>query len=122
MTINDVLRSVRYILNVNQTKLIEIIGLADFQVSKEDITSFLKQEDEEGYKNCGDKVLAHFLNGLIIYKRGKKESPHPQPLEISMTNNIILKRLRVAFELRDSDIIGLIEKSGLKVSKTELSA
>ncbi|MEO5971362.1 MAG: DUF1456 family protein [Bdellovibrionia bacterium] len=122
MTNNDVLRSIRYILNVNETKLIEIIALADFQVGKDDMSSFLKQEEEEGYKNCGDKVLAHFLNGLIIYKRGKDENRLPLPIEISMTNNIILKKVRVAFELKDTDIISLIEKSGLKVSKTELSA
>jgi uncharacterized protein YehS (DUF1456 family) len=122
MTNNDVLRSVRYILNVSEAKLIDIISLADFHVSKDDITSFLKQEDEEGYKNCGDKVLAYFLDGLVIYKRGKNKSGHTQPIEIPITNNIILKKLRVAFELRDTDIISLIEKSGLKVSKTELSA
>ncbi len=122
MTNNDVLRSIRYILNINETMLIEIISLADFKVSKDDIIAFLKQEDEEGYKTCGNKVLAHFLDGLIIFKRGKNESQAPQPIELSMTNNIILKKLRVAFELKDSDIINLIEKSGLKVSKTELSA
>jgi uncharacterized protein YehS (DUF1456 family) len=122
MTNNDVLRSVRYILNVNETKLIEIISLTDFQVNPDDMASFLKQEEEEGYKNCGDKVLAHFLNGLIIYRRGKDENKLPQPTETSMTNNIILKKLRVAFELKDTDIINLIEKSGLKISKTELSA
>jgi uncharacterized protein YehS (DUF1456 family) len=122
MTNNDILRSIRYILNVNETKILEIIALADFKVSKDDLTAFLKQEDEAGYKNCGDKVLANFLNGLVIYKRGKNESTPPQPIELSLTNNIILKKLRVAFALKDSDIISLIEKSGLKVSKTELSA
>jgi uncharacterized protein YehS (DUF1456 family) len=33
-----------------------------------------------------------------------------------------LKRLRVAFELTEGDIIELIEKSGLRISKSELSA
>jgi uncharacterized protein YehS (DUF1456 family) len=39
-----------------------------------------------------------------------------------VTNNVILKRLRVAFELKESDIVALIEKSGLRVSKGELGA
>jgi len=34
----------------------------------------------------------------------------------------VLKKLRVAFELKDSDISALILKSGLRVSTTELSA
>jgi uncharacterized protein YehS (DUF1456 family) len=46
----------------------------------------------------------------------------PQPVEVPVTNNTILKRLRVAFELKDNDIIKLIEKSGLRVSKGELGA
>ena len=38
-------------------------------------------------------------------------------------NNIVLKKIRVAFQLKDTDLIILIEKSGLlKISKTELSA
>ncbi len=122
MTNNDVLRGVRYILNVNETKLIEIISLADFKVSPDDLASFLKQEDEEGYKNCSDKVLAQFLNGLIVFKRGKIENGPPQSIETLITNNIILKKLRVAFQLKDHDIIQLIEKSGIKISKAELSS
>jgi uncharacterized protein YehS (DUF1456 family) len=122
MTNNDVLRSLRYILNVNEAKILEIINLTGFKVSKEDLVSFLKQEDAIDYKNCSDKVLGQFLDGLIIYKRGKKENQPAQPLETSLTNNIILKKLRVAFELKDSDIIRLIEKSGIQISKTELTA
>lgn len=122
MTNNDVLRSIRYILNINETALIEIFNQVDFKVSPEDLSSFLKQEEEEGYRNCSDKVLSRFLDGLIVYKRGRDDTRPPPPLEISITNNIILKKLRVAFELKDSDIIQLIEKSGLKITKTELSA
>ncbi len=122
MTNNDILRSVRYILNVNESKLIEIISLTGFQVSKDDLDSFLKNEEEEGYRNCSDKVLSRFLDGLVIFKRGKNENAPAQAFEISLTNNTILKKLRVAFELKDSDIIQLIEKAGLKVSKSELGA
>jgi uncharacterized protein YehS (DUF1456 family) len=41
---------------------------------------------------------------------------------VQVTNNDILKRLRVAFELKEADIIALIEKSGLRVSKGEIGA
>ena len=98
------------------------MALADYEVSKDEIGAYLKREEEEGYEECGHEVMAHFLNGLVTFKRGKDDSRPPQPLEIPVTNNTVLKKLRVAFELKDSDIINLIEKSGLKVSKTELSA
>ena len=50
------------------------------------------------------------------------DSRPPQRIEVPVTNNVVLKKVRVAFELKDDDIVALIEKSGLKVSKGELSA
>ncbi len=122
MTHNDVLRSVRYLLNISDAKLGDIVRLGDGEVSQADIVAFLKKDDEEGYRECGHEVMARFLNGLVTYKRGKDEGRPPQPVEVPVTNNAVLKRLRVAFQLKDSDIITLIEKTGLRVSKTELGA
>jgi uncharacterized protein YehS (DUF1456 family) len=122
VTHNDVLRSVRYLLNVGDGVLADIVRLAGGEVSKADMTAFLKAEDEEGYRPCGDQLMAYFLNGLVIYKRGMDPSRPAQPLEVPVTNNTALKKLRVAFELKDSDIIALMEKSGLRVSKAELGA
>jgi len=122
MTHNDVLRSLRYLLNVSDAALIDIVRLGGLDVGNAEMAAFLKKEDEEGYKPCGDKVMAHFLNGLVIHKRGKDESRPPQPVEVPVTNNSVVKKLRVAFELKDDDIIALLEKTTLRVSKTELGA
>jgi len=122
VTNNDVLRSLRYLLNVGDGVLVDIVRSAGGEVTKADMTAFLKSEEEPGYQPCGDQVLGHFLNGLVIYKRGKDPNRAPQPLELPITNNAVLKKLRVAFELKDSDIAALIEKSGLRVSKAELGA
>ena len=122
VTNNDVLRSLRYLLNVSDGALADIVRLAGAEVSKADMASFLKTEEEPGYQACSDEVMAHFLNGLVIHKRGKDPSRPPQPLDVPITNNAVLKKLRVAFELKDSDIASLIEKSGLRVSKAELGA
>jgi uncharacterized protein YehS (DUF1456 family) len=122
MTHNDVLRSLRYLLNITDAKLCEIVRLGGGEVSQAELVALLRKEDEEGYRACGDDLMARFLNGLVIYKRGNDESRPPQPVEVPVTNNAILKKVRVAFELKESDIITLIEKSGLRVSKGELSA
>jgi uncharacterized protein YehS (DUF1456 family) len=122
MTHNDVLRSVRYLLNVSDATLADIIRLGHGEVSTGEIVAFLKKEDEDGYQACGDAVMARFLNGLVTYKRGKDDSRPPQPVEVPVTNNTVLKKLRVAFELKDDDIIALLQRTGLSVSKTELSA
>ena len=40
----------------------------------------------------------------------------------SVNNNVVLKKLRVAFELKDVDMHGIFEDAGFPVSKPELSA
>ena len=122
MTHNDVLRSVRYLLNVSDAGLAEIFRLGQREITREEVVAFLKNEDEAGYQPCSDKAMAHFLNGLVTYKRGKDDSRPPQPLELPVTNNTVLKKLRAAFALKDDDLIALLEKVGLQVSKGELSA
>ncbi len=123
MSNNDILRSLRYILNVRDAKLAEICALAQVRVSASDMTDYLKDEEAEGFRPCPDEVLGSFLNGLVVLKRGV-DPKHPiEPFQGRITNNLVLKKLRVAFELKDTDLIALIEKSGtLKVSKGELSA
>jgi uncharacterized protein YehS (DUF1456 family) len=122
MTHNDVLRSVRYLLNLSDAGFAGIFRLGEREVSGAEVESFLKKEDEEGYQLCGDRVMAHFLNGLVVYRRGKDESRPPQPVEVPVTNNTVLKKLRAAFELKDDDIIALLAGTGLRVSKAELGA
>jgi uncharacterized protein YehS (DUF1456 family) len=119
---NDVLRSIRYMLNIPDTKLAEIITLGGGATTKEELVPFLKREDEEGFTECPDELMGYFLDGLIFYRRGKDENKILQPIETRITNNVVLKKLRVAFELKDTDIIAIIKKSGLEVTKAELGA
>lgn len=119
---NYVLRSVRYMLDLSDAKMVQIVKLADLDVTQAEMDSWLKKDNEEGYAPCDDKVMEHFLNGLIFFRRGRDEN-HPLPeLETRMTNNIILKKLRVAFELKDTDMLEIYEKVDFRVSKPELSA
>ncbi|PZP23600.1 MULTISPECIES: DUF1456 family protein [Pseudomonas] len=119
---NDVLRSLRYMLDVSEPKLVKICQLADYRVSIEDMAAYLKKDDEEGFQPCSDEVMAHFLDGLVFYKRGKDESRPRLPVEKRITNNAILKKLRVAFELRDEDMHAILEAAELPMGKAELSA
>jgi len=122
MTHNDVLRSLRYLLNVNDATLADIFRLGNCAVSRAEVMAFLKADDEDGRQTCGDQAMACFLNGLVIYKRGKDETRPPQPVEVPVTNNTVRKKVRVAFELKDDDVIALLRKNGLTLSKTEVGA
>ena len=95
MTNNDILRRIRYAFDFSDSKMIALFGLADHQVTRAQISDWLKKDDEPAFKECSDTQLAIFLNGLINEKRGKKEGPQDVP-EQRLTNNIIFRKLRIA--------------------------
>lgn len=121
---NDVLRSIRYMLDLSEPKVGELIALADpaAQVSRDEVQGFLKKDGEPGFLECSNKVLGLFLDGLVIDRRGRDDSRPPRPPEKRVTNNVVLKKLRVAFELKDVDMHQIFEQAGFPLSKPELSA
>ncbi|NQZ53093.1 MAG: DUF1456 family protein [Piscirickettsiaceae bacterium] len=121
MTNNDVLRRIRYILDLNDSKMMAIFALAELDVTRGQISNWLKKDDDPDYKNCSDVQIATFLNGLINERRGKREGEQPQP-EKKINNNIIFRKLKIAFDLKDEDILEILLLADLRISKHELSA
>jgi len=121
MTNNDILRRICYVFDFDDSKMIAIFGLADHQVTRAQISDWLKKEDDPAYQNCSDTHLAIFLNGLINDKRGKKEGPQPEP-EKRLTNNIIFRKLKIALNLKAEDVLAIMALSNLRMSGHELSA
>lgn len=121
---NDVLRSIRYMLDLSDIKVVEITKLADpaFPLEKADVQAFLRKDDDREYAECSNAVLAHFLDGLIVYCRGRDESLPPRPVEKRVNNNVVLKKLRVAFALKDVDMHEIFASAGFPISRPELTA
>lgn len=119
---NDVLRSLRYTLDISDAQMVDIIKLSGKQVALNDLAAMLKKDDEEGFTPCDDELMAHFLDGLVYFKRGKDDSRPAQPLELPITNNTVLKKLRVAFELKEDDMHTIMNSVDCPVSKPEMSA
>jgi len=121
---NDVLRSLRFALDLGDHHLVNLAAMADpaFDISTAQVNAWLRAEDEPGYETCSDAALAHVLDGLIVHLRGRDESQPQRTVETRIDNNMILKKLRVAFQLRDVDILEVFASSGFPVTKPELSA
>jgi len=119
---NDVLRSLRYTLKASDAQMAEIAALGGCTVDEAGVRAWLSREDEAAYQECPDEAMARFLDGLIYFKRGKDESRPAPPLELPASNNQILKKLRVAFELRDEDLQAILQAADLQLSKSELGA
>ena len=121
MTNNDILRRVRYIFDFNDDKMIALFGLADYKVTRAQISDWMKQEDDPVFKKLTDVQLATYLNGLINDKRGKREGPQPVP-EKDLSNNAIFMKLKIALNLQAEDILEIMDLSDFRMSKHELSA
>lgn len=121
MTNNDILRRVRYTFDLKDNVMTEIFSLVDFKVTDEQVTSWLKKEDDESFAELSDKELAIFLNGFINFKRGKREGEQPKPEE-KLSNNIVFQKLRIALNLKAEDILEILQLVDFRLSKHELSA
>ncbi|MBL8965609.1 MAG: DUF1456 family protein [Spirochaetaceae bacterium] len=121
MTNNDILIRLRYALNITDLKVKELFTLADYEIAPEELAGIFLREDEAGHLPCTDRVAGLFLKGLIASRRGKRDEPSPAPRG-PLTNNEVLRRVRIALELKDEDIMAIMKLAEVEVSKAEVNA
>ena len=123
---NDIIRSLRYTLDISDAEVAGIIRLSGHDISPEEVKRFLKKEGEEDYVECKAKIAGYFLDGLIIKNRGKRETgPDDGQVKKSaehLTNNDILKKIRIAMNLMEDDILEIFSLAGYDISRGEITA
>ena len=72
MVNNDILKKLRVALKLKDTDIIDILKLADFEITKPQLSALFRKDDHKNYIKCQDQLLRKFLNGLIIKHRGKE--------------------------------------------------
>ena len=136
---NDRLIRLRYALDIKDTQMIEIFKLGGVILTEEEVRKLLIKS-KDGYDimmnntteeniPCDNRTLEAFLNGLIIFKRGKQDAKPGQPenppfiiTDNKSVNNILLKKLKIALSLTSEDMLDILQKAGVVISKGELSA
>ena len=121
MNNNDVLRRLRYTFELDDSTMIKFFGLAGHEVTRTEISDWLKGDEDPDIKQINDTEMAAFLNGFIVSKRGKKNGKTPEP-EKKMNNNIMLTKIKIALNIQSEEILALLQLAGLPISKHELSA
>jgi uncharacterized protein YehS (DUF1456 family) len=126
---NDVLRSLRWTIDASDRALAELIllgGVPDSPTTapltqpegRDLIAAWLRRDDEPGWQPCPDIVADALLIGLIVQRRGPSDRT-PAPVT-RLNNNTVLKRLRLAFALRDDDVADVLRLAGFPLSKSEI--
>jgi uncharacterized protein YehS (DUF1456 family) len=142
MNNNDILIRLRYALDIRDIDMIEIFKLGGITITREELQRMLlraKYNTENGtddefeplsdMKKCNNYMFESFLNGFIIFKRGKQESrPGESEKPVLMikdnksVNNIMLKKVKIALSLTSDDMLEILKEAGVNLSNSELSA
>lgn len=118
---NDVLRRLRFVFDFGDSAMIALFALGNHDVTREQISAWLKKEGDPAGQPCSDRELAIFLNGMIVDRRGKKAGANPE-VEQRLNNNIIFRKLKIALNLQAEEILDIMALTRVRISKHELSA
>ena len=121
MTQNEVLKKLRYTFDYSDDEMISIFKDGDKKVNRSEVSNWLKKDMDPNYEEMNDQELSHFLNGFIIKHRGRRDGPAPIA-EKTMTNNVILRKIKIALSLRDDDMVAILENAGFNAGKHEINA
>ncbi|MBM7542940.1 DUF1456 family protein [Amphibacillus cookii] len=137
MNNNDILMRLRYAVDLKDMEMVEIFGLGDYEIRKEDIQKMLTKQqsdhkdsdqfsESEYLEHCDNNMLNAFLNGFIAFKRGKQDSRQKEPQKHDLNernvNNVMLKKVKIALSLTSEEILALLAEAGVDLSNSELSA
>lgn len=121
MTNNDILRRIRFCFDLSDDQMMETFKLADYTAGRAMVSDWLKKDEDESFVLLDDLLLATFLNGFIVKNRGKKEGANAKP-EKFLSNNGILRKLKIALDLKSEDILEILGLVNTRMSEHELSA
>ena len=122
MKTNDILYKIQKALNLSQEEMLEAYKLADYKMDAAHLDSLLKHRQDEGSKLCSYEELGVFLDGFVILKRGPSPKKKNDDEAVELTNNLILKKLRIALELKEAETEIIFSLGEAELSKQQLAS
>ena len=122
MQINDILFNLTKALSLSQEEMIKAYALADYKMTQEHLESILKRRQDKGYKEATYEELGVFLDGLVLLKRGPSDKVVTDEEAVSLTNNLILKKVRVAMKLKEAELIILFALAEVELTKRQIGS
>ena len=122
MKTNDILFKIQKALNLSQEEMLEAYKLADYKMETAHLDSLLKRRQDEGSKLCSYEELGIFLDGLVILKRGPSPKKPNADKVVELTNNLILKKLRIAMKLKEAETEIIFSLGEAELSKQQLAS
>ena len=118
---NEILYRIQKALHLSMNEMLEAYKLENYKMLEPHLKDLLKRRQEPGFMLCSYEELGVFLDGLVTLKRGP--SPKKKDDEvIELTNNLILKKLRIALELKEAETEIIFGLADIELTKQQLAS
>jgi uncharacterized protein YehS (DUF1456 family) len=116
----SLLHKIRNALRIDEETMLHIYALEEYPMEEKRLKAILKKPSAKGHEAADYEELGVFLDGLIRLRRGAPRNPPPEDAEIELDNNLILKKLRIALELKEMDLEMIFEMGERPMSRSQL--
>ena len=107
---------------MSNSELIEAYSLVDYSMKNERLENILKRRQDQGYEEANYEELGIFLDGLVLLKRGASDRVSTIEEAVALSNNLIMKKLRVALELKEAELVIVFALAEITLTKRQIGA
>ena len=119
---NEILFRIKKALNLTMEEMLKTYSLEDYPMETSHLETLLKRRLDDGFITATYEELGVFLDGLVTLKRGPSPKKPNDDEAVELTNNLILKKLRIALELKEAETEIIFGLADVELSKQQLAS
>ena len=119
---NTVLFKIKTALRLEEDEMLRIFEHERYPMNRDKLRNILAHPKEKHFSPCDYETLGVFLDGLIALKRGPSPHKPSDDTVVELTNNLILKKLRIALRLEEMETGMIFALGGAELSKQALKS
>lgn len=119
---NEILYRIKKALNLSIEEMLEAYKLENYSMEASHLESLLKRRLDDGFVIATYEELGVFLDGFVTLKRGPSPKKPDDDDAVELTNNLILKKLRIALELKEPETEIIFGLADVELSKQQLAS
>ncbi len=121
LSTNDILYKIKKALGLSNDDILEAYKLENYEMEPEHLDRLLKRRQDKNFEPCSFEELGVFLDGFVTFKRGPSQDKGKND-EVELSNNLILKKLRAALQLKEFELQMVFALVDVELSKQQLSS
>lgn len=119
---NEILYRIQKALNLTEEEMLKAYELEAYTMDASHLSSLLTRHQDKDFVPATYEELGVFLDGLVTLKRGPSPKKSNSEEAVELTNNLILKKLRIALELKEPETEIIFGLADVDLSKQQLSS